>query len=383
MIQIADKRECCGCHACVQKCPRQCISMQEDCEGFLYPKIDVASCVECGLCEMVCPMLNVSESREPMEVCAVKSADDKVRMASSSGGLFTMLAEQTIAEGGAVFGAKFSEGCQKVLHSAAEDMDGVAAFRGSKYVQSVIGDSYQQAERMLKAGRKVLFSATPCQIAGLKRYLGKEYENLLTVDVACHGVPSPLVWREYLQSVVPHGESVQKVNMRDKQMGWSAYRVNITTDKRTLSQPASENLYIEGFLRDIYLRPSCYDCPAKAGRSGSDITLGDFWGVANLHPEFMDERGVGFSLAWSKQGVNIVRKTECSIVESSYNNAKEFNPCIERSVAEPELRELFWEKFEQEGVAAIERACRRMRPNILSRIILKLKTVLWHIIHRK
>ena len=383
MIQIADKRECCGCHACVQKCPRQCISMQEDCEGFLYPKIDVASCVECGLCEMVCPMLNVSESREPMEVCAVKSADDKVRMASSSGGLFTMLAEQTIAEGGAVFGAKFSEGCQMVLHSAAEDMDGVAAFRGSKYVQSVIGDSYQQAERMLKAGRKVLFSATPCQIAGLKRYLGKEYENLLTVDVVCHGVPSPLVWREYLKSIVQKGEKVLYVNMRDKRKGWSMFHIDVETDKRRSYQWHRECIYMKGFLKNIYLRPSCYSCSINSGRSGSDITLGDFWGVANFHPEFMDEMGVGLSLAWSKQGVNIVRKTKCRVVKSNYDNAKEYNPCIERSVTEPKLRGLFWEKFEQDGVAAIEKVCRRMRPNILSRIILKLKTVLWHIIHRK
>lgn len=382
MIQLAHKRDCCGCHACVQVCPKGCITMREDNEGFLYPVVDVDSCVDCALCETVCPIINQGEKHEPLAVYAAKNPDDEVRMKSSSGGVFTMLAERTIDEGGVVFGARFSEGFDAVLHCAAEDIEGVATFRGSKYVQSKVGNTYKEAETFLKQDRKVLFSGTPCQIAGLKRYLRREYDNLLTVDVVCHGVPSPLVWREYLKWVVPQGEGVQYVNMRDKRNGWSSYCVDIRTERGSICVPASKNLYIEGFLRDLYLRPSCYACPAKAGRSGSDITLGDFWGVAQSHPQFTDDKGVGLLLVGSKKGADALKEIGANMEMSTYSSAIGYNPCIERSASEPPQRDIFWDTFAQDGVVAIEKVCRRMRPSLISRCVLKMKMAIWHIIHR-
>ncbi|MCS2450406.1 Coenzyme F420 hydrogenase/dehydrogenase, beta subunit C-terminal domain [Bacteroides thetaiotaomicron] len=185
--------------------------MHEDEEGFLYPLIDMSFCIECGLCENVCPVINQSEVCSPLKVYAAKNPNEQIRLSSSSGGIFTMLAEQILKENGIVFGARFDEKWE-VEHDYADTLDGIAAFRGSKYVQSRIGDSYQRVEDFLRKGRKVLFSGTPCQVAGLKRFLhNKEYDNLLTVDVICHGVPSPLIWRKYLEETIrPKGVAGKK-----------------------------------------------------------------------------------------------------------------------------------------------------------------------------
>lgn len=201
MIHVVDKYACCGCHACVQRCPKHCITMREDEEGFFYPFINETLCLDCGLCEKVCPVLQQDEARRPLKVYAAKNPDDRVRMLSSFGGVFTMLAEQILDEGGVVFGARFDENWD-VVHSYVDNKKDLEVFRGSKYVQSYIGDCFQKAECFLKEGRKVLFSGTPCQIAGLRLFLRERYDNLLTVDLVCHGVPSPKVWRTYLNETI-------------------------------------------------------------------------------------------------------------------------------------------------------------------------------------
>ncbi|GHV67888.1 hypothetical protein AGMMS49928_05970 [Spirochaetia bacterium] len=198
---VPDKTQCTGCHACYAVCPVCCIVMREDAEGFVYPEIEIEKCTKCGLCEKICPALNQGNERRPLHVYAAKNTNETIRAASSSGGIFTLLAETIINEGGVVFGARFNEQWE-VIHDYTETIDGLAAFRGSKYVQSRIGDTYTQARDFLVAGRRVLFSGTPCQIAGLKNFLQKDYENLLAVDLVCHGVPSPAVWRKYLTEVV-------------------------------------------------------------------------------------------------------------------------------------------------------------------------------------
>ena len=200
MIRIIDKSKCCGCNACVQRCPKQCISMREDEEGFLYPYVDIPSCVDCGICEKVCPVLNLEEPRKPLQVFAAKNKNEDQRLRSSSGGIFILLAEQTICEGGVVFGARFDKNWE-VEHCYAETLEELEPLMRSKYVQSRIGNTYKEAERFLKGGRKVLFVGTSCQIAGLHRFLKRDYDNLLTVDFICHGVPSPGVWRKYLGEI--------------------------------------------------------------------------------------------------------------------------------------------------------------------------------------
>ena len=240
MIDIKEKNNCCGCSACVQICPKQCISMAADNEGFLYPQVNSAICIDCGLCEKVCLVINQSAPREPLVVYAAKNNNEDIRLKSSSGGIFTLLAEKVIEEGGVVFGAKF-DADWNVIHDYTETIEGLAAFRGSKYVQSIIGDNFKTAKQFLNNGRKVLFSGTPCQIAGLKKYLRKEYDNLLTVDVVCHGVPSPMVWRDYLDykrakraagkntvsSSLKELPVITGISFRDKTKGWKKYGFRI------------------------------------------------------------------------------------------------------------------------------------------------------------
>lgn len=211
MIEIKDKSKCCGCAACVQACPKQCILFEEDEEGFRYPLVDQSKCIDCGLCEKVCPEINQFARRKPIKVYAAINNDETIRMQSSSGGIFTLLAEKIIDEGGVVFGAAFDENWE-VRHEYVETRRGLAKLRTSKYVQSRIENRYQQTKKFLGEGRKVMFTGTSCQIAGLKRFLRKDYDNLLAVDVICHGVPSPMVWRDYLEEIkkAPLGASAGK-----------------------------------------------------------------------------------------------------------------------------------------------------------------------------
>lgn len=281
MINSVNKSFCVGCEACVQICPKRCVKMREDVEGFLYPCVDKELCVSCGRCEKVCPALNVNTIREPLKVYAAKNRSEGVRMQSSSGGIFTLLAEAVITEGGVVFGARFDENWE-VIHDYCETKEELALFRGSKYVQSRIGKTYLQAGQFLENGRKVMFTGTPCQIAGLKRFLQKEYGGLLAVEVACHGVPSPRVWRNYLResvnkaykvSDISKGTNViqnciRSIDFRAKNNGWKVFSVCIEYKNGTNDiTPVGNNEYMDVFLSNLSLRPSCYTCFTKDRKS--------------------------------------------------------------------------------------------------------------------
>lgn len=400
MINIVHKADCCGCGACAQRCPKGCITMVEDEQGFRYPKVDLDTCIDCHLCERVCPVLNQSEPRKPVVVYAAKNLNDDERIHSSSGGIFIALAKQVIADGGVVFGARFDDNWE-VCHAYADTIEGVRAFMGSKYVQSRIGDTYRQAEEFLKAGRRVMFTGTPCQLAGLRLFLRKDYgEQLLKVDVVCHGAPSPRVWRDYLKHITrPQGaakntDSQPKLNndkipvitgisFRDKRISWekfgfTAQAVARQCDQNSDSQPCKSaellfepltvNVYMKGFLKDLYLRPSCYACPSKSNKSESDLTLADFWGIGRTYPQLHDDRGVSLVLANTPQG----RATLTSISgidthEVDYEAALAGNPSIERSVAAPKQRTTFWLRYPNDGIACIEPITATMRPSIVTR----------------
>ena len=339
MIDIRDKSQCCGCEACVQRCPKQCISLVEDAEGFLYPKVDTSACVDCGLCEKVCLVINQSVEREPQAVFAAINPEENTRQSSSSGGIFSALADVVLSQGGVVFGVCWSADWQ-LIFDYAETQEDLFRFRGSKYLQAHVGDAYVKAEQFLKLGRQVLFTGTACQIAGLKKYLRRDYDNLLAVDVICHGAPSPGVFRSYLSEEIAQvadrqqkntvslsskiyiaernvlntaGWRIEDIQFRDKRLGWKKYSFTLRLAEATaegdentvsLSYLLNENIFMRGFLRDFYLRPSCYSCPAKSGKSGSDITLGDFWGINQLKPEIDDDRGVSAVMVNSAQGAS-------------------------------------------------------------------------------
>lgn len=364
MINIQDKHLCCGCEACVNACTKQCISFKEDEEGFRYPQVDKSGCSDCGLCEKVCPVINQADPQKPLNVYAAKNSNEEELLKSSSGGVFILLAKLVLHQGGVVFGAKFDENWN-VIHAYAETEGDTQAFIGSKYVQSRIGNTYTQAKDFLKQGREVLFSGTPCQIAGLKQFLGKEYDNLLTVDVICHGVPSPKVWQRYLDEIKgnackkeesipspdvigsPADIQIESVSFRDKRTGWKKYSItltfaDITTGGNKLvsfSHIFREDPYMKLFLRNFILRPSCYQCPAKEGKSQSDLTIADFWGIERNHPDFDDERGVGLIMINSGKGQQAISSLLLELKKVSPTNAITGNPSYTNSVVEPQKRE--------------------------------------------
>ena len=366
MIEIKHKKDCCGCHACASVCAHRAITMQADSEGFLYPVVDKSMCTDCGLCKQVCPVIHQPSPIQPLKVYAARSNDEELRRQSSSGGIFTLLAEAVIREGGVVFGAKFDEKWN-VIHSWTETLDGLAAFRGSKYVQSTIGSTYKEVKEFLCQGRKVLFTGTPCQIAGLKRYLRKEYDNLLTVDVICHGVPSPLVWQKYIEEMSIKG-SVTSISFRDKTHGWAQYACSLsylepsfeasTSSKvHTLLMPRSANVFMRGFLADLYLRPSCHSCPARCGKSCSDITLGDFWGIQKVHPEMNDDKGCSAVLIHSTKGQVLYNALDKDDVESNYGYLLPENPSLVQDPKSTCYVRKFWKQFARQGLGCILPIC--------------------------
>lgn len=363
MIKITDKSRCCGCEACRSVCPRNCISMKADKEGFVYPHVDLSQCIDCKLCEKICPVLHPVSSITVPSVYAGINNDTNIRLQSSSGGIFTLIAEQVLQKNGVVFGSCFDEQWN-VVHRYVETREGLSRFRGSKYVQSHIGDSFLQVKRFLEAGREVLFSGTPCQVAGLKNFLRKPYQNLLTVDVVCHGVPGPKVWQKYLHESVCKAyhirrgssfslaDKIMKINFRSKEKGWKTYHVRIEYQNgKDDSMPAAKNIYIQAFLSDLSLRPSCYACSAKLHHVQSDITLADFWGIERLHPEIDDDKGCGLILAHNDYTLSLLKGLNCQLQEQKLDEVIAFNPSIIHSVKEPVNRNFFYMMLDKTSFA--------------------------------
>ena len=369
MIEVKDKKNCCGCSACASVCPRHCITMVEDSEGFLYPQVDEEACVNCGLCEKVCNELQPYDTREPLQVLAAINKDEKVRQKSSSGGIFHLLAEKTIREGGVVFGARFDENWQVVI-DYAEDMEGVEAFMGSKYVQARMENAYVDAKRFLNEGRKVLFSGTPCQVAGLHKFLRKSYDNLLSVDLICHGVPSPKVWRVYLEEVVKQGQSISCVEFRNKEKGWKKFSFFLSYNGvgKTVSMlsPLSENHFMKAFLGNIILRPSCYECKVKDCSSQSDITIADFWGIETLFPQMDDNKGTGMVFVNTEKGKSVLDFAQMRVAETTYDSIRPLNPACWRSAQPHSKREDFFRRLGERSVIDLINDC--TKPTLRQRL---------------
>lgn len=362
MINIIDKHKCCGCAACISICPKNCISTSKDIEGFLYPIVDAGKCIDCGVCEKVCPVLHpVKNEEEPLVYAAINN-NEVVRMQSSSGGIFTLIAEFVLDRGGVVFGACFDSDWN-VVHDYTETKEGLAKFRGSKYVQSNVGNSFSMVKTFLDSGREVLFSGTPCQVAGLKNYLRKPYSNLLTADLVCHGVPSPEVWRKYLQETIYRvymikdrkmevcpSEYISDISFRAKDNGWKNYNIKIQfKNGKILMIPAFENLYMNVFLSDLSLRPSCYNCPAKFNNMQSDITLADFWGVNKINPNIDDDKGCGLVIIHHMEKLIFLFGQKCQLLLQDFGLVVKYNPSILDSVNEPLNRNLFFGLFHKVG----------------------------------
>lgn len=294
--------------------------MQADNDGFNYPSLVRENCTQCGACYKQCPQCDKNEKKigKFIQAFAAYNLDEEQRLKSTSGGVFSLIAREIIYRGGVVFGAEFSERWD-VQHSFAEDMDGVGRFYGSKYVQSDVRCSYKDAEDFLKDGRWVLFSGTPCQIAGLKSYLKKDYSTLITVDLVCHGVPSPKLWQEFLHDEKNiHYREIVNIWFRSKVNGWknASLQVNYKRSFNEIERKIfkfGEDSYTKLFDRGISLRPSCYVCQYRRVEHPADITLGDCWHYEYLCPGMFDDKGLSIIMTQTGKGREVFSQISSNI----------------------------------------------------------------------
>ncbi len=352
-MQIVEKKELCnGCRACEQICPEKCIHMVRDEEGFLYPYIMQDKCIKCGKCKKICKAVEL-RSAENLKICyAARTKNNKICMNSSSGGVFYVFASEVIKKGGVVCGAVYDENYY-VYHKFAESIDDLWDMMGSKYAQSDTKNTYEKVRDFLKDGRLCLYSGTPCQIAGLTSYLGYEDEKLICLSIICHGVPSPLVWEKYLDlQKGRYGEAkISKINCRDKYWGWRNCSLKIEFMKYTYHEVYTEDLFMQGFIENLYLRPSCYSCRAKGEKQRADIIIGDYWGIEEYHPELDDMRGVSAVIINSQKGKCFFDdvKREFKLVLSRYEDIMKENLVVEYSVDINEKRKEFFNEFNLTG----------------------------------
>lgn len=343
MIDIKSKEECCGCGSCSQYCPTKSISFLPDSEGFLYPSVDKSTCTSCNLCKRVCPMLKKKNAQIPYKAYAMQNKDQGVVSKSSSGGVFRTLAEKVLNESGVVFGAKFDQDWNVVI-SYTETVEGLDSFYGSKYVQALIGNSYIDAKAFLNHGRLVLFSGTPCQIAGLHSFLRKEYENLITTDVSCHGVPSPTLWKKYLDDTKIL--DISSINFRDKSRGWRNFCLAIQNKNSSNIKNCFESPFLHAFIKNMTQRPSCYNCRFKDGRSNSDITLADFWGIENFGIKFDFDKGTSLVILRNNKWQSFFPYDCFEFEEVSYIQAKQYNEGLKSRTYKHPNRDKFYSELE-------------------------------------
>lgn len=355
---VKTKDFCCGCTACATVCPTHAITMKPDYEGFVYPDINEETCVDCGLCTRICP-LQEKDNREAYpetypEVYAIKHKSDSVRMTSASGGFFSAISDYILEHGGVVYGAVYDDQF-RVFHQRAE-VTGVRNYmKGSKYVQSDLGDTFIKVKKDLRSKRLVLFTGTPCQIAGLNSYLGSEYSNLVTCDIICHGTSSPKVFQDYIQYLeAKHNSKIVSFLFRDKEQGWQAQKWKCEYENGTVEIDSKELLlYKNIFYSHVALRPSCHSCPHASLNRPSDITMGDFWGIENSLPEFKDDKGVSVILLHTKKGKQIFE----SIADNLLYMKSDTKNCLQPNLQKPspcsEQRESFWNDYEKYGFSYI------------------------------
>lgn len=357
MININEKKNCCGCTACYSACPEKCIEMKEDAEGFSYPEVDLDKCIKCGLCEKVCPIINCEpDTKKEQWAYLVRASDEKVRGESTSGGAFTLIAESIIRDGGIVYGAAFDSEF-RVCHQKVTTIQELRKFRNSKYVQSSVGNTFKEIRSYLKSGQKVLFSGTPCQAEGLYRFLQGNTDNLLLVDVVCHAVPSPMFWEKYKEFRKPQKESeLIDASFRDKsKYGYQYSQMKMEyADGTQIYCGVESDPYLRAFFSDLSDRPSCYECAFKKRYRVSDITLWDCFTIHDLDKSLDDNKGVTRALVHSPKGKQAITKIQNAVV-------KEIDP----EVAVNKVRELVKSVNMNESRAAFFEDCETLETNQL------------------
>lgn len=328
-INIIGEEKCTGCFGCVNLCPFSALEMKLSEDGFYMPKVDENKCIECGLCTQKCPVINFNSgnfAKEDIQVYAGFSTSDEIRLKSSSGGMFSEIAEHLLEKGYIIFGATCTEELG-VKHICVKEAKELYKLRGSKYIQSSIGTVYLDISKLIKEGKRVLFSGTPCQVAAIKMLV--KSENLITIDVICHGIPSKIVFDEYLK-YIGNNKNILNYSFRDKSLGWSKRLVKAQMeDNSTYECIANEDGFFHGFICDLYLNMACYKCKFSAVPRSGDITLGDFWKISD---DLMDERGVSVVLGNNQKGIELLHELEklnkIKLYPKSLESALKGNPRI-------------------------------------------------------
>lgn len=347
-MQITDK--CSGCLACFSSCPFGAIEIIQNKEGFYEPKINLEKCKNCGKCKRICPKeSNIDLKNDVEKFCFAAYSKEGEYKKSSSGGIFALLANYILEENGFVFGASFDESFKKVEHIFVDNKKDLYKLRFSKYLQSNIKNSFKKAKEKLEENKKVLFCGTPCQIAGLKAYLEKEYSNLYLVDLLCHGVPSSLVWEKYLKEV-SKGRKIISANFRDKEYSSIPRLLIEFKDNSKISKIYKESLYYRAFMENMTLNDSCYDCKYRTLKRTGDVTLGDFWGIEKIAPKYANNNnGVSLVIANSKKGKELFQKIEPLIFKKRIIIDAVFNNVCKPITKHPN-REKFFEELNKKPI---------------------------------
>lgn len=351
MNKITEK--CTGCRTCENVCPKHAISFVADKEGFLIPDVDSASCIDCGLCQKRCPQNGYEQWTEPADVYAVRDKDDEELFQSASGGAFAVIAHDAIEQDhGIVFGAAYIDDELHVGHVSVHNVADLCKLQSSKYVQSNTFETFAEVKRYLDDVRKVVYCGTPCQIAGLKSFLHKDYDNLLTIDIICHGVPSPLLFEKYLEWLSIKKSKVISYDFRDKSKGWGLkYKVKTKTRIEVLSGVLDPYYY--HFLEGNTYRECCYNCRYCRKERVGDITIGDYWGIEKEHPNFFSTKGVSCVLVNTPKGMEAFElvKEKHYCIESSFDQVALHNGNLLHSTKRNEIRNHIYDGIRGKSVS--------------------------------
>lgn len=380
---ICEKDLCTGCKCCQKSCPKNAIKMVVDSEGFEYPVIQKDKCVNCGICKNVCPILNEIQNVNRLSKQMVYSAeitDEEILLKSSSGGAFTGIVNAFCDKDYVIFGVEFDDK-NKAVHTYVENKDEIGKYRKSKYVQSDVGDSYIYAKKFLEDGKKVLFTGTPCQIAGLKNYLKKDYDNLLTVDIICHGVPSQKVLNCYMNyEEKKYKNKIKNISFREKILKSNKYNSrNIAMqlhNGKKVTENWKESAYLRGFHRGLFYRLSCYNCKFANLKRISDITIGDCWGIEKLYPNIDVHKGASLIIVNSKKGSEIINQTHkyMNLIEIPAEFAIKNNSQLERPTYFNTKREEFFNNIDNSNFMTLINKC---VPKItIKKVINKIKKII-------
>ena len=363
-VKKLEKEKCTGCYACYNACPKDCISMERDKEGFAYPVIDEEKCIECNLCNKACPVLNkvsVETNSDKPDIYAAWSLNEDIRLNSTSGGIFSELAIEFMKSGGYLCGARYGEN-HHIEHCIVNTRDGLEKIRQSKYAQSDIGYVYRDIKKLLKDGNKVMFCGTPCECAGLLNYVGQKNDNLMIVDFICRGSNSPKVYEKFLEYLEDkYGSRIKRVWFKNKTYGWNRFSTKVEFENgESYLEDRNNDIYIVGYIKyNLYMRPSCADCQYRELPRISDITLADFWGIKLLNEDMDIEKGTSLVMVNSEMGRKAFEKIKKNIYfeEKTLNDTLEKNPSIFKSPVMNPKRQWFFENLDREPFNKLAKKC--------------------------